>query len=328
MSEMNIKSSMVVMMPCYNDWEAVRLLLKQLDSTFIAIGLRGEVLLVDDCSSMPRPMDLAKGPFQALNSIEVLQLRRNMGHQRAICIGLSHVFEHYNAEAVLVMDADGEDQPGDIAKMLSAFEEHHRTAIVFAERTRRSEDFVFRMGYFCYRVLHWALTGIHVKVGNFSIIPKEHLASLVVVSETWNHYAAAVFRSKIKHIGVPTARGSRLAGQSKLDLPSLVVHGLSAIVVFLDIVGVRLILAACAGTGLFFLLCIVVVVVKFATSMAIPGWATTTLGLLLIILMQMFVFVLGLTGLVLFNRNNLSFIPIRDYKYFAGNVIKIYPAHE
>ncbi len=316
------------MMPCYNDWEAVRLLLKQLDATLVATGLRGEVLLVDDCSSMSRPTDLAKGPFQVLNRIEVLRLRRNMGHQRAICIGLSHVFEHHNAEAVLVMDADGEDQPGDIAKMLSVFEEHHRTAIVFAERTRRSEDFVFRTGYFCYRVLHWALTGIRVKVGNFSIIPREHLASLVVISETWNHYAAAVFRSKIKHIGVPTARGTRLAGKSKLDLVSLVVHGLSAIAVFLDVVGVRLTLAACAGAGFLFLLCIAVVVVKYATSMAIPGWATMTLGLLLIILMQMFVLVLGLTGLVLFNRNNLSFIPIRDYKYFVGQVITIYPAHE
>ena len=251
-----------------------------------------------------------------------------MGHQRAICIGLSYAYEHWNAEALLVMDADGEDQPGDIAKMLLVFEEQHRTAIVFAERTRRSEDFVFRTGYFCYRVLHWALTGIRVKVGNFSIIPWEHLASLVVISETWNHYAASVFRSKIRHVGVPTTRGSRLAGKSKLNIVGLVVHGLSAIAVFLDVVGVRLSLAACAGAGFLFLLCVVVVVVKYTTSLAIPGWATTTLGLLLIILMQMFVLVLGLTGLVLLNRNNLSFIPIRDYKYFTGKVIKIYPAHE
>jgi glycosyltransferase involved in cell wall biosynthesis len=282
---------------------------------------------VDDCSSAPRPQDLAAGPYQALNRIEVLRLRRNLGHQRAICIGLSHVFEQHDPDVVLVMDADGEDQPADIPKMLSVFEEHHRTAIVFAERTRRSEDFVFRTGYHCYRILHWALTGIRVRVGNFSIIPREHLASLVVISETWNHYAASVFRSKIQHIGVPTVRGTRLAGNSKLNLTSLVVHGLSAIAVFLDVVGVRLTLAACAGAAFLFLLCLAVIIVKYATSLAIPGWATTTLGLLLIILMQIFVLVLGLTGLVLFNRNNLSFIPIRDYKYFVGQVIEIYPAH-
>jgi hypothetical protein len=240
---------------------------------------------------------------------------------------LSHVFEQHDPDVVLVMDADGEDQPADIPKMLSVFEEHHRTAIVFAERTRRSEDFVFRTGYHCYRILHWALTGIRVRVGNFSIIPREHLASLVVISETWNHYAASVFRSKIQHIGVPTVRGTRLAGNSKLNLTSLVVHGLSAIAVFLDVVGVRLTLAACAGAAFLFLLCLAVIIVKYATSLAIPGWATTTLGLLLIILMQIFVLVLGLTGLVLFNRNNLSFIPIRDYKYFVGQVIEIYPAH-
>lgn len=316
------------MMPCYNDWEAVRLLLKQLDAMFAATGLLVEVLLVDDCSSEPRPMDLANGPFRALSRIEVLRLRRNLGHQRAICIGLSHLYEHHDAEAMLVMDADGEDQPGDIPQMLAAFEEQGRTAIIFAERTRRSEGFVFRAGYFFYCILHHALTGIRVKVGNFSIIPRNYLASLVVISEMWNHYAASVFRSKIKHAGVPTVRGTRLAGKSQLNLVSLVVHGLSAIAVFLDVVGVRLTLAACAGAGFLSLLCVVVVIVKYTTSMAIPGWATTALGLLMIILMQMFVLVLGLTGLVLFNRNNLSFIPIRDYKYFAGQVVKVYPAHE
>ena len=82
------------MMPCYNDWEAVRILLKQLDSTFAANGLRGKVLLVDDCSSMSCPPDLVNEPFQALSRIEVLRLQRNLGHQRAICIGSCYVYEN------------------------------------------------------------------------------------------------------------------------------------------------------------------------------------------------------------------------------------------
>lgn len=319
---------MVVMMPCYNDWDAVRLLLRELENSFNSINLRSEVLLVDDCSSTAEPENLANGPFHALSSIEVLKLRRNMGHQRAICIGLSYIYEHRDADVVLVMDADGEDQPSDIVRMLSVFEEQRRTAIVFAERTRRSEDLIFRTGYFIYRILHQALTGISVKVGNFSIIPREHLASLVVISELWSHYAASVFRSKIRHVGVPTTRGARLAGKSKLNFVALVIHGLSAISVFLDVVGVRLSLAVFAGSGYLILLCVAIVILKFTTNMAIPGWATTTLGLLLIILMQMFVLILGLTGLVLFNRNNLSFIPIRDYKYFVGRIIGIFPPHE
>jgi glycosyltransferase involved in cell wall biosynthesis len=319
---------LVIMMPCYNDWEALRLLLQQLDATFAATGLKGEVIVVDDCSSEPCPHEFASGPFQALKRIEVLRLRRNMGHQRAICIGLSHVYEHHDGAAVLVMDADGEDRPEDIPLMLSAFEENRRTAIVFAERTRRSEDVVFRIGYACFCMLHRALTGIRVKVGNFSMIPREHLASLVVISESWNHHAAAVFRSRIKHVGVPAVRGARLAGKSNLSLVSHVVHGLSAIAVFFDVVGVRLIFIACGSAAILMLFSIAVFIVKYATSLAIPGWATTTLGLLLIILTQMFVLLLGLTGLVLFNRNNLSFIPIRDYKYFAGQVTTLYPPHE
>jgi polyisoprenyl-phosphate glycosyltransferase len=321
-------ASIVVVMPCYNEWESMGLLLKALETALSATACHCDVLLVDDCSSVPRPLDLVCGTFEMLNRIDVLRLRRNIGHQRAICVGLSHIYEHWKADAVVIMDADGEDRPDDIPRLLAAFEQHGRTAIVFAERTRRSEGLLFRLGYAAYRALHLMLTGIRVKVGNFSIVPWEHLGALVVTSETWNHYAASVFRSKVGHIAIPTTRGTRLAGKSKLNFVGLVVHGMSAIAVFLDVVAVRLSLLACAGAGLLLLLCVAVLVVRYGTSLAIPGWATMTMGLLLVILTQMFVFILGLAGLVLFYRDNLSFIPIRDYKYFVGECCEIYRAHE
>jgi polyisoprenyl-phosphate glycosyltransferase len=325
---MNTSRSIVAVLPCYNDWEALKILLKQLDTSLGADSCSAKIVIIDDCSSMPWSLDLAKGPFQTFNRIDIVRLRRNMGHQRAICVGLSYTYEHYKSDVVLVMDADGEDRPEDVASMLGAFEKHHRAAIVFAERTRRSENLTFKTGYFLYRALHLALTGIRVKVGNFSLIGWGHLATLVVVSETWNHYAASVFRSRIQHVGVPTARGRRLAGDSKLNLVGLVIHGMSAIAVFLDVVGVRLTLLTLGCAGFLALLCLVVVAVRFGTDIAIPGWATTTLGLLLVLLIQMFMVVIGLTGLVLFNRNNVSFIPIRDYKYFIGETFNIYRPDE
>ena len=54
------------------------------------------------------------------------------------------------------------------------------------------------------------------------------------------------------------------------------------------------------------------------------NWATTAAGLLLVIVLQMLTVALGLTLLVLFNRNNLSFLPLRDYRYFVGEVRKLY----
>ena len=77
-------------------------------------------------------------------------------------------------------------------------------------------------------------------MGNFSIIPRPRLASLVVVSEMWNHYAAAAFKSRQPLCTVPTQRAKRLDGKSKMNFVNLVVHGLSAISVYGELVGIRL----------------------------------------------------------------------------------------
>jgi hypothetical protein len=182
----------------------------------------------------------------------------------------------------------------------------------------------FRFFYQTYRILHRGLTGIPVKVGNFSILSRGHLAALSVVSELWNHYAASVFKARLQTSLVPTSRGERLAGKSKLNFVNLVVHGLSAISVFAETVGVRLILGI--GTLMFLTLGLVAIVVgiRVGTSLAIPGWATFLVGLLLIIVLQMLTLVVGLTFSVLFNRNNLTFLPVRDYRYFVGEVIRLY----
>jgi membrane-bound metal-dependent hydrolase YbcI (DUF457 family) len=108
----------------------------------------------------------------------------------------------------------------------------------------------------------------------------------------------------------------------------LVTHGLSAISVFAETVGVRLTLAALALVLLMIALLGTVLAIRFSTDLAIPGWATTAAGLLLVIVLQMLTVTLGLTLLVLFNRNNLSFLPLRDYRYFVAGVQQLYERAE
>ena len=311
------KSSVIVLVPCFNEWESVEIVIQKLESYLAGQKRAIRVVLVDDCSTALLPASfLCDTPLSTIASVSVLRLRRNLGHQRAICIGLSYIYEHTDCGAVVVMDGDGEDLPEDVLKLLECLDLNGGSQIVFAERTRRSESLLFRVGYFAYRVLHRLLTGIPVKVGNFSVVPRVHLASLMVVSEMWSHYAAAVFKSKIPHVSVPTERGTRLRGRSNLNFVGLVVHGLSAIAVFSEVVGTRLSLAAGVLVGCLLVLSLVVVFLKLATDLAIPGWATSALGLLVVLLFQGVIFILSLTSVVLFNRNNMSFIPLRDYKLF------------
>jgi polyisoprenyl-phosphate glycosyltransferase len=259
-----------------------------------------------------------------LVGLESLRLRRNLGHQRAIAIGLSFIHAERQCDAVVIMDADGEDKPEDVPRLIETFLSEKSRKVIFAERGRRSASWTFRICYLLYRWGHRLLTGIAVKVGNFSIIPAAHVATLAVVSDTWNHYAASVFKSRIPYRMLPTSRGKRIAGDSKMNFVALVLHGLSAISVFAEIVGARLTLAILTLVGFLMALLVAVPMIRWGTDLAIPGWATTAAGLLLVIVLQMLTVALGLTILVLFNRNNLSFLPVRDYRYFIGDVQKLY----
>ena len=315
---------LIVLMPVYNDWQSARMLVWKLDTILTDQPFKPRLLLLDDCSSTSAPADLVTDKLKNLVCVESLRLRCNLGHQRAIAVGLSFIYAERPCDAVLIMDADGEDKPEDVPHLIEKFLEERGGKVIFAERVRRSEDWLFRIGYIVYRGLHRMLTGIRVRVGNFSIIPAAYLERLVVVSETWNHYAATVIKSRIPHQMLPIDRGQRLAGRSSMNYAALMLHGLSSISVFADIVGVRLTLTILATTVILIMLLFTVLVIRWGTHLSIPGWATTATGLLLVMVLQMLTVALGLTLLVLFNRSNLNFLPLRDFRFFIGGVQKAY----
>jgi glycosyltransferase involved in cell wall biosynthesis len=286
--------------------------------------MRARILVVDDGSTRD-PSNSWAGPLLSIDRIDRMRLRRNVGHQRAIALGLVWVHGNVKCDRIVVMDSDGEDRPADVPMLLERFEQEGGARVVFAARRRRTESAVFRLFYHAYRAVHVLLTGISVRVGNFSVVPFRALGRLVVASELWNHYAAAVFRSRLPYTTVPLARGERLQGISKMNFPSLVVHGLSAISVFSDIVGARM-LAALTGLTLLSAASIgVVIALRLGTGLAIPGWATYTAGLLLVILLQAVVASFLLVFIIVSLRTGAGFLPLRDAAYFVESVDQVWP---
>jgi glycosyltransferase involved in cell wall biosynthesis len=313
-------------MPLRDDWTSAAELIRRIDKAVPPNIADLHVVLVDDGSVCRCNQDDFRATHIAVSEITVLRLRRNLSHQRAIAIGLAHVHTDVPCEAVIVMDADGEDTPEGLAQLLKAFSDLGGGKAIFAERSRRSEAFSFRFFYKIYKLLHFWLTGISVRVGNFSILPASYLNTLVVMSELWNHYAAAVFRSHLPFTMIPIPRGSRIAGVSRMNFVALVSHGLSAISVFADIVGVRLLIVSLIGSVLAALGILAVGAVKLFTHNAIPGWATYASGTLVVIIIQTLTMATSFTFFMLSNRANLGFVPIRDYAFFAESAIRIYPS--
>jgi glycosyltransferase involved in cell wall biosynthesis len=320
---------LIVLMPLRDDWQSAAELIRRLDKAVSPDDCTMDILLVDDasvqkCDRGEFLIGTSRNSSSVVRAIRTLRLRRNLGHQRAIAVGLVHVQQTANCDALIVMDADGEDTPDGVAKLLRAYSDAQGEHAIFAERSRRSESLVFRFFYGIYKFLHRCLTGISVRVGNFSILPFRYLNTLVVMSELWNHYAAAVFRSKLPYEMIPIARGTRIAGTSRMNFVALVSHGLSAISVFGDIVGVRLLIGSLVGSLLGVVAIIIVAVIRLFTNRAIPGWATFATGTLAIIVIQLMTIATNFTFLVLSNRTNLGFVPLRDYGLFVEEAADIY----
>lgn len=168
---MNQKKNIYCLTPIYNDWESFAILiqeiyqLKQNLSTYDFF-----IVAVNDGSTQDLPED-----FDYKNiPTTVLNLKINIGHQRAIAVGLQYIYnEVSDYDFVVVMDSDGEDKPQDIKDLIGKAEHENEKKIIFAQRKKRQESTFFKIGYFFYKYLFYFLTGQKISFGNFSIIPKK-----------------------------------------------------------------------------------------------------------------------------------------------------------
>ncbi len=308
-------------MPAFNDWTSCGVLLGRLDAALTESGLRAVVTVVDDASHARAPDDLVAASPHALDGVRVVRLARNLGHQRAICVGLADLAARSTAQFVVVMDSDGEDAAADVPRLVRKALDENGQRLVFAERTKRSESLYFRFGYHSYRLLHRALTGRGIRQGNFSVVPMQHVRALCLVPELWSHYAAAVGASGIPFCHVPTERAKRIDGRSTMNTVALVKHGMSAISVFSDVVGVRLL-------GFAALFAVLVPAVLLLAAGPLRGWlvgdrgsaaalvATLLLGVAL--LNAASIGVLLAFG-ALADRKGAVFIPKRDCAMFVAD---------
>jgi hypothetical protein len=313
-----------LLLPVHDDWKPAGLVLRELDEVFAARPeWTAQAYLLDDGSTQPPGPDDLPTSVRALEAIHTVALRRNLGHQRAIAVGLAHVEARTQADVVVVMDADGEDRPQDVPRLLDELQRLGGQRVVFAERRRRTEGLVFRLGYVSYRILHRLLVGYMQKVGNFSAVPRSQLSRLVVVSELWNHYAAAVFKSRIPLALLPTDRGQRLHGRSRMNLLSLIVHGLSALTVYGEVVGVRLLMAACCLAFSVVLTLCVLLGLGLGADVTIPAWGHAAAGLALVLTAQAASTAFLVAFYLLALRSRLDFVPARDHQVFVGGVTEV-----
>ncbi len=303
-----------LVIPVFNDWESFRQLLVDLDEAAATLPFQLFVSAVNDGSTEEPEAGLATLPLLThLTGVEILHLAVNIGHQRAIAVGLCVAVEDDNFDAVLIMDADGEDPPGKIHLLTRDIGDRKNFCFV-AKRGKRVETFSFKFFYLLYKIFFKAVTGKSIGFGNFSILSRGYARRLVMIPDLWNNLAAAILRSRLPITAVPIHRGRRYAGQSKMNFTSLIVHGLSGISVYADTIFVRLLLLSSGLSVMSFLLIVLVFSLRlFVPRHATPGWATTVSFGMIIILLQVVFTTISSILMLLNNRVQRLVVPIVDF---------------
>jgi polyisoprenyl-phosphate glycosyltransferase len=316
-----------IVVPVYNDWAAFRILAGAIDAVLVEADLHAELIVVDDGSWQPGGDVLAEvaGAARRLRLLPAV-LATNLGHQRAIAVGLVQANERAHAyRAVIVMDGDGEDRPEHIP-LLVAEAEAHPDSVICARRRRRFEGVRFALGYGIFKAVFRLCTGRRIDFGHYCAIAPAHLPRLVHAPALWSHFAASLLRSGLPLHRVPLDRGQRYAGRSTMNATALIRHGLNAIAVFEDVCLVRL-LVLLAGFGCGVVAAMIgVVLVRFCTDLALPGWATNAGGLLLVVLFQAALLAATAAAAHLNRRALPEIVPARDAHWFL--LAPAAPAHE
>jgi hypothetical protein len=305
-----------VVIPVFNDWESLQVLIGALKESLPDAGVH--LVIVDDGSTEPESgvrEALAATGFDAT----LVKLTRNVGHQRAIAIGLCQATD-LRAETVVIMDGDGEDRPQDVPRLIAALQDNPR-AIVVANRNRRSEGPGFIFFYNIYKRIFLFLTGSAISFGNFSVMKLATARRLSCMHELLLHVPATMISSRCKIVPVATDRGERYRGRSKMNLVSLVVHGLSSVAVFSERTFTRILLLSAMVFALSGLAAAVAIVLKLI-GLATPGWATTVSGIVMIILVQTAAVSLGGLFIVLNNKRDFTLIPHRIAPMFIDQVTR------
>jgi polyisoprenyl-phosphate glycosyltransferase len=280
-----------VFTPVYRDTGSFRILRERLlevlaaDSTPAHDSVR--FVVIDDTAGQDPEVE----GLRALEDVLVLQPPFNLGHQRGIVYALRKTLPRVaDDDAVVTMDADGEDRPEDLPRLLAALQTGEGAAhkVVLALRTKRHEPLPFKVLYRGFKLLFRALTGATVRTGNYAAMPGS-VAKRALLHPTFDlAYSSAILALDMPVEYVPCERGRRYQGESKMTYGKLAMHGLRMLMPFTDRIAIRAL-----GAFVFFgllgaVLATVVVFLKIFTSSSIPGWTSyIALGALIVSLVAL-----------------------------------------
>ena len=218
-----------ILIPVYNDWQSVVKLLENINSEVSSLSHEFSVIIVIDASTENRP-EISLN-LDSLKSIQIINMNKNLGHARCNATGLKYILEKEEFDYVIPMDGDGEDRPEEIKQIVDNLNYNPHKPIV-GERIKRSEGIFFKFCYFVHKIITSTFTGQSIKFGNYTCLPKSTVGKMINEKATWSSFSGSLAKVAKDRAIIPSERGTRYFGPSKMSFKNLLIHSLSIISVF------------------------------------------------------------------------------------------------
>ena len=219
----------VILIPSFNDWECLNLLIPKIDHALKSTNENVDVLIVNDGSTKKNNLVFKK--MVHLKKIEVLNLRNNVKAQIAIATGLNFLKKEKFQGGIIVMDGDGQDDPAYLVDVIKESKKKPERTIT-VNRTKREDDLLFKVSYQTYLFLSFLLTFKYLKFGVFSYLHSSSLDKILSTNDIHLAYAASLAKHFKNRNVIFAPRKKRILGQSQNNYKSLTHYALKIISVF------------------------------------------------------------------------------------------------
>ena len=206
-----------IIVPCYDEQDVLPELFARLASVAASWGMDYEVICVDD-GSRDRTWEMLKDQNQKDPHWCCLSFARNFGHQTAVSAGLFYAA----GDAAVVIDADLEDPPEQIARFLEKWREGYD--VVYGIRQKRKVGWFKRLCYWTFYRLMARLVAFEIPLdtGDFCLISRRVLDTINAMPERNRFVRGLRAWSGFRQTGVAYERAARFAGEPKYSFKKLV----------------------------------------------------------------------------------------------------------
>jgi len=265
-----------VVVPCYNEEEVIETTHDRLCGVLEEENVEFEIIYVDD-GSKDRTLDLLRNLHEGEGRVQVVSLSRNYGHQIAITAGTDYA----QGDAVVVIDADLQDPPEVIPRMIEKWRDG--IDVVYGKRKRREGESAFKLwtAKAFYRFINRiSRVDIPLDTGDFRLMDRRAVEAFLEMPERDRFVRGMVSWLGFEQEPVEYERKPRHAGETKYPLSEMIEFATDGILSFST---APLKIATWAGflaSGLSVIGIIYALVLRLFTSIWVPGWTALFISIL------------------------------------------------